>query len=281
MEKIMSQKIQDFKVLAEAYAFAAASLSGENGELVKHRNELSLYKKIIGNYHPTDKSPTYRELMDKNKNHEAEAASHSGTIQRLKSENAALNKARETQEREILLLRKSVFPKELPAREKKKGRHRLARSSRKKKDAPPLSEDEKKSRLREHLLCYHRHYSDQQTLFLAKVLSDDVLPADEMARLFDPTMTSARMEQFYKMLCAKHHIPFPKEIPQPESENGADRRECTEAETAETTDSSAASAETSPHPVTLALEFPIKAPSSGIAVRMAEKLSKQRVSSGR
>lgn len=267
METVTTKQALDFKALAEAYASAMRALAGDGGELQKQRAELARYKKIIGNYHPTEQSPTYHALMDKDKQQTSEIDTLKSQLKQLQAENMLLKEDREKQEQEILLLRRNAFPKEALQTETKKQKKPSTRRRGKAGSSPEkLSEEEKRARLRNHLLFFHRHYSDLQVRFLTNVLSDSQLPADDLARLFDPTMTSGRMEQFYRMLCSKHHISVPETKPAVDT-----NKNCNENTVAEAGNSAAASS----RPSVPFLEVPQKQRGEGAVLKIAEKLMEQ------
>ena len=248
MENEIKQLTLRISGIAGKYQDAAAAMRpgapARNGSTVsasedirRLKTEMESYKKIIGNYHVTKESKTYRDLMDENRNLQSEVKTGKYTISRLEKENSQLKKDKETSEQETIMLRQLRFPHEQPEAKRNKNRGDKAGSRkacegkymakkgkpakdrtkkqglfhRGKKENPdpvsPLSDSEKKERLREHLVNYNRYYTDLQIIFLAKVLDHGLLPADEMARLFNPLMSAGRMEQFFSILCARHHIP--------------------------------------------------------------------------
>ena len=183
--------------------------------------ELNLLKKIMGNYHPTEGSKTYREIMDDNRKLRSEVQTVSEKLRSLSSECEEMKNRIEISEQETISLRQLKFPsiQENDSKKKKTGKL-LHHKSHKKQDIQQLSEEEKKQRLKQHLLRFHRHYTDPQIIFLGKVLNEDRLPADDMARLFDPLMNSLRMEQFYLLLCNEHKIPVQTGVPETAETSG-------------------------------------------------------------
>ena len=207
MEKvIISQLLNEIETLQKDYQQSADQLSAAKTEradaLDLLKKDLETYQKVIGDFHPSKDSPTYRTLYDENQElkHQAEEAQNS--IQQLSQKNAQLKQDLETLEQELLLLRRTGMP--VPAAADKKGKRK---KSRKKEARQELSDAQLRDSLKQSLLHYHACFTDLQIRFLVFLLDDMRLPARDLARLFDPSMSSFRMEQFYRLLCDKNHIP--------------------------------------------------------------------------
>ena len=161
-------------------------------------------KRVIGDFHISPDSRTYKELYMENRELRESAAGLQGKLDAAAGEAAALRKQLAEKETEIMLLRarKPAQPETQPrkVKRKNKGIGRLFHKAPK-----PLTEDEKKETLL-NVLIRNRSFSDAQLLYLSNILSKSVLPGDAMARLFDARLTVPRMRQVYCLLCSKHGV---------------------------------------------------------------------------
>lgn len=132
-----------------------------------NNSELENLKRVVGNFHPSANSPTYRELND--------------NCNSLKKENETLKKKLAELNDEVAVLRKH------------------------KSDALPsninINEDEKNQTMS---LLFNQAFTDAQIKFLSSI--EKTLPTEAFKEIANPRLTPERMKIAYSLMCSKYHI---------------------------------------------------------------------------
>lgn len=172
-------------------------------ELGKMQEELGFLRSIIGDFHPSASSKTYRELYEESLRLKKAAAEQSKQQSLLEKRLNALEKESKEKEQEITELRREHFSVPTAIKEKKKPFFFL-RKKEKKKD---LSEEEKRRFFSQMLFHPSFHFSDAQTAFLALLATkEERLPADALLQLLDGRLSCDKMKKLYSVLCHQYHV---------------------------------------------------------------------------
>lgn len=167
-------------------------------ELSRSLNELRTLQKIIGDFHPTENSMTYRQLSDENRRLQENLKKQEEKLSSFTIEIDGLKKILAQKEAEISQLRNQAqkLPAQIPQIRKKKPLFSWR----------PKEQTEEEKRALFSRLLFSSSLTDFQVSFLAYLAeNDNGLPSDALLQLTDPRLSEQKMTALYEMLCSQYH----------------------------------------------------------------------------
>lgn len=205
-------------------------------------DELERLRKIVGDFHPGPKSPTYRELHDENQKLKQKIDELKSAIEKLEKENADLRGKVAKMEQEIIHLRNHPVQVQMPvpapeAKEPEKKQWFFRKKDVPKSETEKLPRSEEEMRKDLNMLLFSPRFADAQVELLAEILSKDKgLPVKALVQIVDPRLSTDKIRTLYMLLCVQYHTkpvidtkiaavvnPFPPDEPEEQpSEEQAD-----------------------------------------------------------
>ncbi len=207
MEKQLSELIEKIDSLSEDYRNSLEVLSCNMPNT--NQAEINNLKRIIGDFHPSEKSKTYRELIDENKSLRNE-------LENTKKEFRSKLQQYKQLENELLVLRRSAsenIAESSSANSNKKSTFRVF--SQKKGNIPEVisekTEEEKLKDFKKRL--FDQRFSDSQVEYLTRIFLEGILSVDELMDLADYRLSPEKMHALYSILLSKHGLNLAENMP--------------------------------------------------------------------